>query len=153
MITKTYALRADIIDATYIFKAGKAKVRAHFQGGVLDERRRRPATLTTQDQIAMVIIEGTPEFKGGLIYILSEANDGSDVRVAVKDKVAKNPKTKKEEKKETKKDYPDVTTIGQAVNILSDLGAEAADLLSNMSILETAARMGVTFPNLSLKDL
>lgn len=152
MTTKTYALRGDTVDATYIFKAGKTKVRAHFQGGVPDERRRRPATLTTSNQVAMVVIEQTPMFKSGAIYILSQNIDEGE-RDRMKPAAAPAPakETKKSSKKVEEKSYPDATSLGQAVNILTDLGANAEDLLTPAAVLETAAQMKVSFPNLSLK--
>ena len=149
MKTKTYALRGDTVDATYIFRTGKAKVRAHFQGGVPDERRRRPATLTTTNQIAMVVIEASQMFKSGAIYVLSESVDEGEKEKM--EKVAKTAKKTAKPKEEEKKVYPDATSLGQAVNILTDLGASAENLMTPVDVLNTAAQMKVSFPNLSLK--
>ena len=149
MKTKTYALRGDTVDATYIFKLGKAKVRAHFQGGVPDERRRRPATLTTADQVAMLVIEDSPLFKSGQIYILSQTIDEGEKEKAAEKSQKKPQKVAKP--KDEEKSYPDATSLGQAVNILTDLGASAEELLSVADVLEAAAKMKVSFPNLSLK--
>lgn len=149
-MTKTYALRGDTVDATYIFQTGKAKIRAHFQGGVPDERRRRPATLTTTNQIAMVVIEQSPKFKSGEIYILSQVADerDRDIKKAPKLKEAKKAAKPKEVEERV---YPDATSLGQAVNILTDLGAGAENLMTPTDVLDTAAKMKVSFPNLSLK--
>lgn len=149
MKTKTYALRGDTVDATYIFRTGKAKVRAHFQGGVPDERRRRPATLTTTNQIAMVVIEASQMFKSGAIYVLSESVDEGEKEKM--EKVAKTAKKAAKPTEEKKKVYPDATSLGQAVNILTDLGASAENLMTPADVLNTAAQMKVSFPNLSLK--
>ena len=149
MKTKTYALRGDTVDATYIFQTGKAKVRAHFQGGVPDERRRRPATLTTTNQIAMVVIEASPMFKSGAIYVLSESIDEGEKEKM--EKVAKAAKKAAKPKEDKEKVYPDATSLGQAVNILTDLGASAENLMTPADVLNTAAQMKVSFPNLSLK--
>lgn len=149
MKTKTYALRGDTVDATYIFRTGKAKVRAHFQGGVPDERRRRPATLTTTNQIAMVVIEASPMFKSGAIYVLSESVDEGEKEKM--EKVAKTAKKTAKPKEDKEKVYPDATSLGQAVNILTDLGASAESLMTPVDVLNTAAQMKVSFPNLSLK--
>ena len=151
-MTKTYALRGDTVDATYIFQSGKAKIRAHFQGGVPDERRRRPATLTTTNQIAMVVIEQSSMFKSGAIYILSQTVDEGD-RDITKKPAPKAEEKKKEAKKEKIEErvYPDATSLGQAVNILTDLGAGAENLMTPTDALDTAAKMKVSFPNLSLK--
>lgn len=146
MKTKTYALRGDTVDATYIIKTGKAKLRAHFQGGVPDERRRRPATLTTSDQVAMLIIETSALFKSGSIYVLSETIDEGE-----KEKMEKVTKKAAKAKKDEEKVYPDATSLGQAVNILTDLGASAENLMTPVDVLNTAAQMKVSFPNLSLK--
>ncbi len=149
MKTKTYALRGDTVDATYIFRTGKAKVRAHFQGGVPDERRRRPATLTTTNQIAMVVIEASQMFKSGAIYVLSESVDEGEKEKM--EKVAKTEKKTTKLKEKEEKVYPDATSLGQAVNILTDLGASAENLMTPADVLNTAAQMKVSFPNLSLK--
>ena len=149
MKTKTYALRGDTVDATYIFRTGKAKVRAHFQGGVPDERRRRPATLTTSDQVAMLVIEASPMFASGAIYVLADSSDEGERERS--EKAAKAAKKAAKPKKDEERSYPDATSLGQAVNILTDLGASAEGLLTPADVLTTAAQMKVSFPNLSLK--
>lgn len=149
MKTKTYALRGDIVDATYIMETGKAKLRAHFQGGVPDERRFRPATLTTSNQVAMLVIEASPMFKSGQIYILSESVDEGEKEKAAK--AEKKPAKKPAKPKDEERVYPDATSLGQAVNILTDLGAGADSLMTPADVLTTAAQMKVSFPNLSLK--
>ena len=47
--------------------------------------------------------------------------------------------------------YPDVKTIGDAVNVLLDLGVKAGELKTEMDVLGAAKDKGVIFPNLSLK--
>ena len=130
-------------------KTGKAKVRAHFQGGVPDERRRRPATLTTSDQVAMLVIEASPMFASGAIYVLADSSDEGERERS--EKAAKAAKKAAKPKKDEERSYPDATSLGQAVNILTDLGASAEGLLTPADVLTTAAQMKVSFPNLSLK--
>lgn len=156
---KTYAIHG-IVAGSYLLKAGKGTVRVNFDGGVLDERRKRPATLVTKNPIVMVVIENSEMFKNGTIVLLTQSGDEEPrhvASVAGGEKITAPEKEKKKTNsankitKDGRKVYEDVTTLGEAVNRLSDLGAKAAFLQDGPSVLETASNMGVSFPNLKLK--
>lgn len=152
-MTKTYGID-NVVEASYLFPAMKGHLRANFTGGVLDERRRRPATLTTKNPVAMLILENTEMFKSGRMFIVAQTEDPvtpKEIEAAAK---------KAEPKKKTKADkvtddgrkvYDNVTTVGDAVTILLELGAKAAALQDTATMLETAAQLNVSFPNLKLK--
>ena len=149
---KTYGIN-DVTEASYVFPAMKGHLRANFTGGVLDERRKRPAMLTTKNPVVMLILEQTELFKSGKMFIVAQSGESVDEKLAAK-KEAKN-KAKKPRQQKTpddgRKAYEDVTTIGDAVNVLMELGAPAADLQDTTTLLETASQLNVSFPNLKLK--
>lgn len=149
-MTKTYGID-NVVEASYLFPAMKGHLRANFSGGVLDERRKRPATLTTQNPVAMLVLERTEMFKEGRIYIVAQTDEP---------KIEKPAAAKKEPKKKPKADkvtddgrkvYENVTSVGDAVSVLLDLGAKAASLQDTDTMLETASQLNVSFPNLKLK--
>ena len=158
MVTKVYGIDG-VVEASYIFVAGKAKLRAQFKDGIVDAGRERPATLITRDPVVQLIIEHQPLFKNGNIRIVSMSVE----------QITETPEEKKGRKKritestdreavhsvsvneDGSKVYDRVTNIGQAVNVLMELGATADQLTSHTDALATAGKMGVTFPNLSLK--
>lgn len=149
-MTKTYGID-NVVEASYIFPAMKGHLRANFIGGVLDERRRRPATLTTKNPVVMLIIERSEMFKSGRIFIVAQNEDPVPVV-----KVAPKKETKKKSKpdkvaEDGRKVYEDVTSIGDAVSVLMALGANAAELQDKDTLLETASQLNVSFPNLKLK--
>ena len=148
-MTKTYGIDS-VVEASYLFRAGKGHLRANFTGGVLDERRRRP-TMTTQNPVAMLVIEQTMMFKSGRIYIVAQSEDP---------KIESASPAKKDGKKKAKADkvtddgrkvYENVTSVGDAVTVLLELGAKAAALQNTETMLETASQLNVSFPNLKLK--
>lgn len=153
-MTKTYAING-IVEASYLFKAGQGSVRAEFTGGVIDERRFRPATMTTKNNIAMLVIENSDMFKNGTIFIAAQSEDAKPMAIAEnaqKDKTEKkkNPKADKV-KDDGRKVFESVNSLGDAVNVLLDLGVKAAALQDMASILQVAGEMNISFPNLKLK--
>lgn len=158
MTTKVYGIDG-VVEASYLFVAGKAKIRANFKDGVVDEARKRPATLTTKDPRVQIVIEHQPLFKNGNIRLVSStieqvvetAEEKKNKKAKVEtstDREAANSITIKED---GTKVYDKVTNIGQAVNVLMDLGVTADKLTSPTDALTAAAKMNVTFPNLKLK--
>lgn len=153
-MTKTYGIE-NVVEASYLFPAMKGHLRANFTGGVLDERRRRPATLTTKNPVVMLIIEHTEMFKSGRIFIVAQS-DEPKIEKAVAGAVIKKEAPKKKPKADKvtndgRKVYEEVTSIGDAVSVLLELGAKAAALHDTETLLETASQMNVSFPNLKMK--
>ena len=160
MTTKVYGIDG-IVEASYLFTSGKAKLRAEFKDGIVDEGRQRPATLTTKNPLVQIIIEHQPLFKNGNIRIVSAVVENTaDVSApAGKGKGKKKVETSTDREavnsvsvaEDGSKVYDMVTNIGQAVNVLMDLGATADQLTSPTDALAVAAKLNVTFPNLKLK--
>ena len=159
MTTKVYGIDG-IVEASYLFTSGKAKLRAEFKDGIVDEGRQRPATLTTKNPLVQIIIEHQPLFKNGNIRIVSSVVENTaDTAPATKGKGKKKVETSTDREaansvsvaEDGSKVYDMVTNIGQAVNVLMDLGATADQLTSPTDALAVAAKLNVTFPNLKLK--
>lgn len=151
-MTKTYGING-IVEASYLFPAMKGHLRANFSGGVLDERRMRPATLTTKNPVAMLIIEHTEMFKSGRIFIVAQSEEPTtpkEVEAAAK-KVTKKKTKADKVTDDGRKVYEDVTSIGDAVTVLLELGAKAAALQDKETLMETASQLNVSFPNLKIK--
>ena len=152
-MTKTYGID-NVVEASYLFPVNKGHLRANFSGGVLDERRRRPATMTTQNPVVMLIIENSGMYKAGRIYIVAQSEEPTTpkeiVAASKKEAAKKKPKADKVTE-DGRKVYDNVTSVGEAVSVLLDLGAKAAALQNTETMLETASQMNVSFPNLKLK--
>lgn len=153
-MTKTYGING-IVEASFLFPAGQGHLRAEFNGGILDEKRTRPATMTTTNQVAMLIIENSDMYRLGQIFIVAKSEDAPSMAAPVETEEKKAEKAKRTKadaiKEDGRKVYESVTTLGDAVNILMDLGAKAAGVADAATALETAAAMNVSFPNLKLK--
>lgn len=157
MMTKVYGIDG-VVEASYLFVSGKTKLRAQFKDGIVDAGRARPATLTTRNPVVQLIVEHQPLFKNGNIRIVSQTVEPMTETPAEKkgkkkvetstDREAVNSVTIEDD---GTKVYDRVTNIGQAVNVLMDLGAKADQLTSPTDALATAAKLNVTFPNLKLK--
>lgn len=149
-MTKTYGIN-NVVEASYLFPAMKGHLRANFTGGVIDERRGRPATLTTKNQVAMFIIENSEMYRSGKIFIVAQVDDPIPEKpVAAKKETKKKSKPDKVAE-DGRKIYEDVESIGDAVSVLMALGANAAELQDKATLLETANQLNVSFPNLKLK--
>lgn len=160
MITKIYGIRGTV-EASYLFRSGKASLRANFKDGILDPGRERPATLVTSNPVAQLIIEHQPLFANGDIFIVStsvseakltagsnEAKKKTSSSAPVSDREAANSVTVEENGVKT---FDKVKSVGQAVNVLMNLGATADKLTTPTDVITTAADMNVSFPNLKLK--
>ncbi len=157
MVTKVYGIDG-VVEASYLFVSGKTKLRAQFKDGIVDTGRERPATLTTRDSVVQLIIEHQPLFKNGNIRIVSSTiGQLSDSEPEKKSRKKVDKSTDREAVNSVSinddgtKVYDKVTNIGQAVNVLMDLGAKADQLTSPTDALATAAKLNVAFPNLKLK--
>lgn len=148
-MTKTYGINK-VVEASYIFPAMKGRLRANFSGGVLDPKRKRPATLTTKNPVVMLIIEHSDMFRSGKIFIVAQSDDPKPAKPAPKKETKKKSKPDKVAE-DGRKVYEDVTSIGDAVSVLMALGANAAELQDKDTLLETASQLNVSFPNLKLK--
>lgn len=68
MKTKIYAVRG-LLDWQKALYVGGAIIRIHFSGGQMGSNGVIPAKYTTDNEAIQAIIEKTPEFKSGKIFL------------------------------------------------------------------------------------
>lgn len=146
---KKYGAR-NTSEGVFKFKYGKASVTCRFCNGNLQSREPIPATYSTNNPLVQRVIETSEQFLNGKIFILAEyAEVEKTASAAEKSKVEKTVKpADKKAGKKTARVFENVTTLGEAVTILSVEGANSADLMDEKSILKTAENLNITFPNL-----
>lgn len=140
-MAKVYGMRG-VTEAVVYFAGGKIK--ATFKGGIADRAYNTPAKLITENPVIQSAIENDPRF-GNTIF-LQEFVGG----------IGDNPvPTKPVEEEEipvvadgTPKSYENVTTVGQAMNVLKSLGIKASAMRTKESVLAAAESINVSFPNL-----
>lgn len=160
MVNKTYgvdgktAVRWPLKNPT-----GEVTFVATFRNGCLDEKQKRPATLSTTDPVAQLIIENHRLFKIGVIRLISTSGVAEPMKTAeVNAEVKKSAGRKKNSDRTVVSNaikdeasglitYPDVKTIGDVTNVLLTLGVSMADLRDEDAILKAAADMKLHFPN------
>jgi len=124
--------------------SGRAWLNIEFKRGRLGlGKSNQAATYSTDDPTIQAIIEDSAMF-GGLIKLMRVYNNGGS-------EVPAPLATEKPAAAEIEKNIvPDVTTKEQAVAYLKSKGAKATQLKDDESIMKTAAKIGVSFPNLNL---
>lgn len=120
------------------FRLGNGELTAKFDDGIKGEK---PATYTTDKPLAQLAIEESPYF--GTKVFLDKVYDDSGNLVG-------NERRSQKPKNDTTKAKPleDVTDINGAREYLVSIGVKSSTLRSRESILELAAKNGVSFPNL-----
>lgn len=170
MITKTYGLY-NKIEAVITLYAGKTKIVCHFTGGIVNSDPKEPARLSTANPAVQAVIEACPMFNKSIVLL---GESGEDDKAKSK-KPKEAPKVNAEdapEKKEPEKNpeaedmpeedvpqdpeaenkpetvaYNDVTSAGQAVAKLRELGAKVTEMRDVNGILKVMSRLNVSFPN------
>lgn len=145
----------------FTFNGGQGKLPIRFTGGITDPKFDIPATYTTSNPFEQLVIEGSSQF-GKRVFRYGQNGEVLNSE-PVQDTVARvesSLKTAKETGKKGKgaaaapaddsKTYPNVETIGEATEILLDLGAKADELTTPESVISTMLKMKVSFPNLNL---
>lgn len=108
-----------------------------------DGQTERPCTYVTNDQTVQNIIENSSYYGGTIKLIRSYDADGREVAAPLTTKKPSAAKT-------VPTSVPDVKTRDEAVAYLKRRGAKANNLTDDESIKAFAARIAVTFPNLTL---
>lgn len=140
-MAKVYGMRG-VTEAVVYFAGGKIK--ATFKGGIADRAYNTPAKLITDNPVVQAAIENDSRF-GNTIF-LQEFVGG----------IGDNPVSTKSVEEEatpvvadgTPKSYENVTTVGQAMNVLKSLGVKASAMRTKESVIAAAESINVSFPNL-----
>jgi hypothetical protein len=139
-MTKVYGLRG-MTEAVLYFANGKIK--ATFKGGIADKAYNTPAKLITSNPVVQAAIEADPRF-GATIFLQKSVGGIGDKPIL--------PETKEETPSPVadgeEKSYENVTTVGQAMNVLKSLGIKASAMRTKESVLAAAESINVSFPNL-----
>lgn len=142
-MAKVYGMRG-VTEAVVYFAGGKIK--ATFKGGIADRAYNTPAKLITDNPVVQAAIENDPRF-GNTIFLQRTVGGIGDNSITskpvVEEEVAPAPILDG-----TPKSYDNVTTVGQAMNVLKSLGIKASAMRTKESVLAAAESINVTFPNL-----
>ncbi len=135
MIRKTYGING-LIEFLGTFYAGKAKFSATFTGGTFTGIGMKPAVYTTENPVKQAIIENSPEFKSGRIFLYSQEGESEAEAVAEDSSVVENVKTVRVEISDLQaaKDY-----------LVEKCGAARGSLKSKQSVIDTAKANGIEF--------
>lgn len=149
-MTKIYGVYG-VDEAIYHIKRGKAFVKCEFTNGKVDGTDQHPAKLQTSNPIAQILIENSEMFNTK-IFLLETIGQPTPVNANAPKEHDQNPTESEEEDRsnnsEEKTEYNEVTTTGDAMNVLKSLGVKASMLRSKEMVLQAAEEIGVAFPNL-----
>ena len=137
-----------------VFVMGRTTFKVTFTKGNLDPKNRVPAKYSTSSPIIQTVIENDPRFNktifldkvyGDVAPAAPVASPAVPVAPAKKGKT----KTTTEQPKLTLKDMPEVTTLADAVTVLTAEGVSAAEFDGTVEgALRIAKGLGFSFPNL-----
>ncbi len=134
MTRKTYGING-LIEYLGTFYAGAAKFSATFTGGTFTGLGMKPAMYSTENPVKQAIIENSPEFKSGRIFLYSQEGE-SEEAVAEESSVVEEAKVMRVEVSDLQaaKDY-----------LVANYGATRGSLKSKQSIIDTAKANGIEF--------
>lgn len=142
-LVKTYGIPRVVQSHELIpYNNGKGHITIDFTGGIPDEKYKIPATYSTASEFEQMVIELSPLFNTKIFRY-----DPNGKIITSPSKIAGGLKRGSKPLDETKT-YKDVENLGQATEVLLELGAKADELTSTESIVSTMMKMGVSFPNL-----
>ena len=135
-----------------VFNLGKTVIKVTFTKGNLDPKNRVPAKYATESPVVQYAIEHDPRF-GKTIFldkVYGEMTPAAPTAPVAPAAPAKGKgKGKAADKGETLKEMPEVTTLADAVTVLTAEGAPAADFDGTVEgVLKIAKGLGLSFPNL-----
>lgn len=132
-----------------VFNLGKTVIKVTFTKGNLDPKNRVPAKYATESPVVQYAIEHDPRF-GKTIFLDKVYGEVAPTAPAAPAVPAKGKgKGKAADKGETLKVMPEVTTLADAVTVLTAEGAPAADFDGTVEgALKIAKGLGLSFPNL-----
>lgn len=125
--------------------SGKTKYKIAFTKGNLDPKLLAPATYSTNDPVIQEVIERDKLFNK--VIFLDKVY--GEVAPAAAPAPGAPAKGKGKGKGETLKEMPEVTTLADAVTVLTAEGASAADFDGTVKgAVKIAKGLGLSFPNL-----
>lgn len=143
---KVYGIHGRTTAIIRIYNAsGRAYIEPEFKRGRLGlGASNQAATFSTDDPTEQAIIEDSPLF-GGLIKLMRVYRGDDDKQVAAPLETAKP-----EAAEADKTIVEEVETKEQAVAYLKSKGVKATQLKDDEAIMKSAAKIGVSFPNLNI---
>lgn len=133
-----------------VFNLGKTVIKVTFTKGNLDPKNRVPAKYATESPVVQFAIEHDPRF-GKTIFldkVYGEVTPAAAPSVPAAPAKGKG-KGKAADKGEGLKLMPEVTTLADAVTVLTAEGAPAADFDGTVEgAVKIAKGLGLSFPNL-----
>lgn len=132
-----------------VFNLGKTVIKVTFTKGNLDPKNRVPAKYATESPVVQFAIEHDPRF-GKTIFLDKVYGEVVPAAPAAPAAPVKGKgKGKAADKGESLKEMPEVTTLADAVTVLTAEGAPAADFDGTVEgALKIAKGLGLSFPNL-----
>lgn len=134
-----------------VFNLGKTVIKVTFTKGNLDPKNRVPAKYATESPVVQYAIEHDPRF-GKTIFldkVYGEVTPAAAPAASTAVAKGKGGKGKSADKGDTLKEMPEVTTLADAVTVLTAEGAPAADFDGTVEgALKIAKGLGLSFPNL-----
>lgn len=142
---KTYGMR-NTKECVLKIQKGKATIVCPFTGGNLQSREPIPATYTTDNPVIQGVIETTPMFANGKIYVASQYGEPEEVVVVAEKPAAK--KTAKKNKPEPRV-KENVRTFGDAMTVLmTEAEVNISELKTIEDCVKKAEELGISFPNI-----
>lgn len=147
---------------------GKAVLPLTFERGCLDRKNFRPATFITNKQYIQDMIENSPMF-GSTIKLVKTYGEGLVQQTTPASKPASTSKTTGEKttsaapkggakgkadkpaEGDKTKEYPDVTTKEQLIEVVKSLGAKADVLVDDAKLKNFISKKSLVFPNFSFE--
>lgn len=144
MVRKTYGIRG-LLEYSAVFRAGKAKLSVQFSGGTFSGYGTKPATYTTDNPVKQAIIENSPEYKEGRIFLYLQDGDDAEEKEETPS-VDKKDETATGQKAEAEKTVVGVSDLQSAKDYLADkCGVQRGTLKTKQSIIDTAKVHGIEF--------
>jgi hypothetical protein len=145
MVRKIYGIRG-LLEYSAVFRAGKAKLSVQFSGGTFSGYGTKPATYTTDNPVKQAIIENSPEYKEGRIFLYSQDGDDETEEKEETSSVDKKDETATGQKAEAEKTVVGVSDLQSAKDYLADkCGVQRGTLKTKQSIIDTAKVHGIEF--------
>lgn len=130
-----------------VFTLGKTLIKVTFSKGNLDPKNRVPAKYSTDSALVQYAIEHSPKY--GRTIFLDKVYGGVAPAAAPAAPTIQPKKGKGAAKASAMKEMPEVTTLADAVTVLTAEGAPAAEFDGTIEGAQKIAKgLGLSFPNL-----
>lgn len=155
-MTKTYGIPKVLsVSELIYFNNGRGSIRVNFEGGIPDDKNDIPATFVTDNEVIQQILEKSPKF--GKVYFRYNSKgkiikmEDLETETSATAKTTRTALTKKVASPADATVYEDVETLGQATEVLLELGCPAGELNGPDAILTAMKVYRAKFPNLKVK--